>query len=561
MGGLGLSTGTRRLRYRRRGVSLPFALNLDGIAFAFSSARSARWPAHLFVLLVGFLVVALTSGYRAERAAPASPAPPAAEPSPMAAARFFPVADDRPEPAAAPPAAPEPTPERARRPFFHTVRPGETVRALADRYGISVETLAYANKLANPDLINVGQELVILPVSGVLHRPGPGETLRQVAARYDVSAEEIAAFNELGGDFDAPLQVTQLVVPGATPPAIAAPAPRKRATPHEQVAAVAELAPLPPVASQAETTPSQVAESETAPAPPAAPASGVAVAPRPAPTPQPKTAMVYTVQPGDSINLIAAKFGIDATTILAANDIPDADLITTGVELKIWPVVGVEHEVRAGETLADLAALFKVDLGPIIDFNGVSDPDVILVGQKLFIPGGKPLPPPPPPAPPAPARTNAAPAGGPTGGGSAAPVRAPAPARPAPPPPVVGNGGAGIVANAMNYLGYRYVFGGSSPAGFDCSGFVWYVHKISGSPISRGMAGQYNGGPHIPIDQLVPGDTVFFANTYMPGLSHNGIYIGGGRFIHASDERTGVTISSIWEPYWRSRYVGATRLW
>jgi cell wall-associated NlpC family hydrolase len=72
---------------------------------------------------------------------------------------------------------------------------------------------------------------------------------------------------------------------------------------------------------------------------------------------------------------------------------------------------------------------------------------------------------------------------------------------------------------------------------------------------------QYNGGARIPVEQLLPGDTVFFANTYMPGLSHDGIYIGNGQFIHASDPGTGVTISCMGSSYWRSRYVGATRLW
>ena len=91
----------------------------------------------------------------------------------------------------------------------------------------------------------------------------------------------------------------------------------------------------------------------------------------------------------------------------------------------------------------------------------------------------------------------------------------------------------------MKYVGYRYVFGGTSPAGFDCSGFVYYIHNHSGAPVGRGMWQQYNGGAHIPMSSLQPGDTVFFANTYMPGLSHDGIYIGGGQFIHASDERTG----------------------
>jgi len=61
------------------------------------------------------------------------------------------------------------------------------------------------------------------------------------------------------------------------------------------------------------------------------------------------------------------------------------------------------------------------------------------------------------------------------------------------------------------------------------------------------------------LNQPEPGDIVFFSNTYMPGLSHNGVYIGGGKFIHASDESTGVTITALSSAYWASRYSGATR--
>ena len=124
-----------------------------------------------------------------------------------------------------------------------------------------------------------------------------------------------------------------------------------------------------------------------------------------------------------------------------------------------------------------------------------------------------------------------------------------------------GGGGGTVVANAMKFVGYRYVFGGTSPAGFDCSGFVYYIHNRSGAPIGRGMWQQYNGGGHVSMNALQPGDTVFFANTYTPGLSHDGIYIGGGQFVHASDERTGVTVSSLYTGYWQAHYVGATRLW
>ena len=118
-----------------------------------------------------------------------------------------------------------------------------------------------------------------------------------------------------------------------------------------------------------------------------------------------------------------------------------------------------------------------------------------------------------------------------------------------------------MLATAMRNLGARYAWGGTSPVGFDCSGFVWYVHKAIDRPISRVLEGQLSGGPRIPKDGLEPGDTVFFANTYRPGLSHAGIYIGDGRFVHASDEFSGVTSSSLSDAYWGARYVGATRLW
>src|SRR5439155_23795021 len=188
-----------------------------------------------------------------------------------------------------------------------------------------------------------------------------------------------------------------------------------------------------------------------------------------------------------------------------------------------------------------------------------NDPDVIRIGAKLVIPGGKLRA----DAVPAPAPAVEAPRTQPAGAAPAI-VQVPAPSRPATTAPkpaparapepaapelAVGGGGGTIVANAMKYVGYRYVFGGTSPAGFDCSGFVYYIHNHSGAPVGRGMWQQYNGGAHIPMSSLQPGDTLFFANTYMPGLSHDGIYIGGGQFIHASDERTGVTISSMYTGY------------
>lgn len=113
---------------------------------------------------------------------------------------------------------------------------------------------------------------------------------------------------------------------------------------------------------------------------------------------------------------------------------------------------------------------------------------------------------------------------------------------------------------AMQYVGYRYRYGGTSPSGFDCSGFVYYVyHKTLGVPVTRDMYTQTVSGTRISRNALQPGDMVFFQNTYKRGLSHAGIYIGNGKFIHAENESTGVVISSLSTSYWSSRWYGATR--
>ena len=129
------------------------------------------------------------------------------------------------------------------------------------------------------------------------------------------------------------------------------------------------------------------------------------------------------------------------------------------------------------------------------------------------------------------------------------PDPAPAPA-PAPPPSQYG----GVVGIAMQYLGTPYVWAGSAPGGFDCSGFVMYVYGQVGVSLPHNAAMQYNYGTPVSMGDLQPGDLVFF-----DGLGHVGIYIGGGQFIHAPHTGDVVKISSL-SGWYSSTYVGARRL-
>lgn len=115
-----------------------------------------------------------------------------------------------------------------------------------------------------------------------------------------------------------------------------------------------------------------------------------------------------------------------------------------------------------------------------------------------------------------------------------------------------------IVETAKSCLGVKYQWGGESMSGFDCSGLVQYVFKQHGILLGRTVSKQYAGGTPISSSELQPGDLVFFQNTYTTGISHSGIYIGDGQFIHASSD--GVMTSSLSNSYWSSHYYGACRV-
>jgi cell wall-associated NlpC family hydrolase len=113
----------------------------------------------------------------------------------------------------------------------------------------------------------------------------------------------------------------------------------------------------------------------------------------------------------------------------------------------------------------------------------------------------------------------------------------------------------GVVGIALQYLGTPYLWGGASPSGFDCSGFVMFVYAQVGVSLPHNAAAQYGYGVPVPTGQLQPGDLVFF-----DGLGHNGIYIGGGQFVHSPHTGDVVKISSLYDSWYAATYVGARRI-
>ncbi|GKV64913.1 MULTISPECIES: C40 family peptidase [Sporosarcina] len=116
-----------------------------------------------------------------------------------------------------------------------------------------------------------------------------------------------------------------------------------------------------------------------------------------------------------------------------------------------------------------------------------------------------------------------------------------------------------ITKTATSLTGIKYRYGGTTKAGFDCSGYVGYVFAQNGLKVARTSGGMYASGQAVKKSNLTSGDLVFF-NTGGRGVSHVGIYVGNGKFAHASTSK-GVRVDKLNDPYyWGKRYVGAKRI-
>ncbi|MCY7782273.1 MULTISPECIES: peptidoglycan endopeptidase [unclassified Bacillus (in: firmicutes)] len=248
----------------------------------------------------------------------------------------------------------------------------------------------------------------------------------------------------------------------------------------------------------------------------------------------------YTVKSGDSLWKIANKYNLTVQQIRNSNNLK-SDVLYVGQVLKLTGKAPsgtsssssssssntssgttTTYTVKSGDSLWVIAQKFNVTAHQIREKNNLKT-DVLQIGQKLVITGK------------ASSSSSSSSGSSSTSSSTSAKINT-------------------MIAAAKAQLGVPYRWGGTTPAGFDCSGFIYYALNKVTSVSRLTAAGYWNTMKS--VSQPAVGDFVFFT-TYKAGPSHVGIYLGNGEFINAND--SGVVISSMNNSYWKQRYLGAKR--
>lgn len=288
--------------------------------------------------------------------------------------------------------------------------------------------------------------------------------------------------------------------------------------------------------------------------------------------------ITYTVQPGDSLYTIAHKHGLRLPDLLAVNNLRNPHALQVGDQIKI-PLKGAAKAQRTAQPTAPASGWAELNTdrvnirsAPSTDARRLTIVDrwtkVQVLGRqgdwsRVRLQSGaqgwvlsKYLSPTKPPQQAKQVATRSSARKPATRTAKAADTHSKTPARTA---TASASGAPAPVRRAMGYLGARYRYGGSSSRGFDCSGFTAYIYRQHGIHLPHNSAAQYRVGKPVSRSDLKPGDLVFF-RTRGRRISHVGIYIGNGKFVHASSARGRVRVDTLNSGYYHQRYVGARRI-
>lgn len=259
----------------------------------------------------------------------------------------------------------------------------------------------------------------------------------------------------------------------------------------------------------------------------------------------PASAAQYEVRSGDNLWKIAQKYDTTVSSLRSINGL-SGSLIHPGqiIETESRSSASASttssssnqtsstvHTVAWGDTLYKIGRTYGVSVSNLKSWNNLSS-HMIYVGQKLTVKSSTST----------------------SSSSSAQSTSAPAPSVKA---AYETSSSSALVDIGKQYVGVPYVWGGSSPSGFDCSGFIYYTLKKAGYNVSRtNAAGFYNMADRVSNPQ--PGDLVFFSGTYKAGISHVGIYIGNGKMVSAAG--SSVKINDIYGPYWGDHFTGFGRM-
>lgn len=258
-------------------------------------------------------------------------------------------------------------------------------------------------------------------------------------------------------------------------------------------------------------------------------------------------AETYTVKKGDSLSVIASKYGVSFKDIMKWNNL-STTLIFPGNVLKVSEGTSsgsskpnppkqenkpstntTTYVVKSGDTLSHIAKDHGVSVSNLKKWNNISS-HIIHIGQKLTL------------------KDN---------GNSGSVEDKPTASKP---PAAHDSFDVDKLLKAANsVMGTPYVWAGQTPSGFDCSGFIHFAYDQAGMNTSRTSTDGYFNRSHY-IDEPQVGDLVFFKGTYRAGISHMGIYVGNNEFIHAGSS-TGVTKTSLDNPYWKQHFDSFKRFY